>query len=206
MSNRPSSRTAAGVVALAAAIAVAGCGGSTQEAGNGAPAATPANSTAQAASPTSSTATHTKPAKSESGPLQSAQEAAPATVQHAAGTQRRFLMLGNAVCRTVRIGAPAPVRPDARAAQVSAYAKAALPAAQRTAVSLQRIGARAGHEFAFDQVTRDFDLLSSLYLQAAGRARRGHVLLSSINSAERRASSDARRSGLAACAPDPAPS
>jgi hypothetical protein len=97
------------------------------------------------------------------------------------------------------------VRPNAAAAQVRAYAKAALPAAQRTAVSLQRIGAHAGHAFAFDQVARDFDLLTTLYLQAAGRTQKGHVLLASIDSAERRASSDARRSGLPACAPDRAP-
>ena len=115
--------------------------------------------------------------------------------------KRRFLTLGNAVCRTVRIGAPAPVRPGAPAAQVRAYAKAALPAAQRTAVSLQRIGARAGHDTAFGDVARDFDFLTTLYLQAAGRGNRGHALVSSIGSAERRAAFDARRAGLPACAP-----
>jgi hypothetical protein len=188
MSNRRRSRVAT-AVALAAAIAVTGCGGSTRATGNAtgnsSPAAPP-TSTTQAAT----TATHARPAKSAS-PTR---------------TQRRFLILGNAVCRTVRIGAPAPVRPNARPAQVSAYAKAALPAAQRTAVSLQRIGTRARHAIAFDHVARDFTLLSSLYLQAAGRTHGAHALLTSIDSAERRAASDARRSGLPACAPGRAPS
>ena len=206
MSNGPSNRIAASVVGLAAAIAVAGCGGSTHAAASRTVATAPASSTAHAATPTRSTTTHTKTEKSTSGNREHAQKPAAAATQPVAGTQRRFLTLGNAVCRTVRIGAPAPVRAGAPASQVSAYARAALPAAQRTAVSLQRIGAQARHVRAFDEVARDYDLLSTLYLQAAGRAHKDHALLSSIGSAERRATSDARRSGLPSCAPDRTPS
>lgn len=204
MSNRRSSRLAAAAVALAAVIALTGCGGSTHAAGNQSPAAAPASTTSQAAHPTAtrstSTSTSTR-ATSTPATRKRAKQPAATAIQPVRSTQRRFLILGNAVCRTVRIGAPAPVRPNAPAGQVSAYARAALPAAQRTAVSLQRIGTHVRHARAFDQVARDFNLLSSLYLQAAGRAHKGHALLTSIDSAERRAASDARRSGLPACAP-----
>lgn len=200
-----SSRIAAGVLVLAAAVSVSGCGGSTHPAAAGAAVATE-SSTGQAASPIATTVARATSTKHGARARDRAQSPASAQRQPVVSTRRRFLTLGNAVCRTVRIGAPGTVQPGAPAATITAYARAALPAARRTAVSLRRIGARAGHDTAFGEVARDFDFLTTLYLQAGGRVHRGHALLTAIGSAERRAASDARRAGLPACAPGRAPS
>ena len=205
MPNPLSSRIGAGVLVLAVAISLSGCGGSTHPAAAGAVAPTATSSAGQtageAASPISTTAARATSTKHEARARDRAHSPARTQRQPVASTRRRFIALANAVCRTVRIGAPGPVPPGAPAARITAYARAALPAARRTAVSLRRIGARAGHDTAFGEVARDFDFLGTLYLQAVGRGNRGHALLSSIGSAERRASSDARRAGLPACAP-----
>jgi hypothetical protein len=166
------------MLALAAALLCSGCSGTTEL-------ATTTSGASATGSPTSQS-------------VHNAQSAPVRTALH------RFLALGNLVCRTVRVGAPDALSTRATAAEVRAHALAALPAAQRTAVSLQRVATQTSEASAAHQVLLDYRILISLYMHTTTPAPSGHIGPSpagSITTVERRTSVDAVAAGLGTCAP-----
>lgn len=173
-------------LATAAALLLAGCGGSSYQ-----PSATPAATTAE--SPPGSVPVLTPSTTSDS----------PSTpAKHL--TQRHFQELGGAVCRAVGFGSPPSLPLPVTASKLRNYALQALPPAERTFFSLERLARQTARQPGLRQLVTQYRSLVELYLQAALHpAAKARVVASAraISSAQQVTAVAARRAGISACAP-----
>jgi hypothetical protein len=114
---------------------------------------------------------------------------------------REFLREVNEVCIAVRQGAPAPLHTPYTTKALTLYARAARPAASRTAVSLDRLATEAdGH--ALQGVAADYRQAEATYVAAITLARgtkAATALGDQISIREQLASAAARSEGIPAC-------
>lgn len=129
---------------------------------------------------------------------------APAPRPTASARSATPLSLIDSVCRTVRAGAPAPLRSPVTVANVRRHAGAALPAARRTFVSLGRLTTQPAQARAMGPLVARYRLLTGLYTAAAGSTFKPTNLTAvarSISLAEQQAGAAARAAGVPLCAP-----
>jgi hypothetical protein len=120
---------------------------------------------------------------------------------------KRFLVLGNFVCRTVRTGAPGALATAATRRPLVSHAAAAAVPAQRTAVSLGRLAAETSNRAALAPLVAAYRSLARLYRAALSpklTARQAFSVARATVEAEQLAGGTARALGLPACAPAPA--
>jgi hypothetical protein len=117
--------------------------------------------------------------------------------------QRRFEVLAATICRTIRTGTPGRLDAKATLATLRRHAVAAAPAAERTIVSLKRLGTQTGMQSVVERAVADYQQLRALYATVSAIVTQKNLpsLSRSITLAEERASVDAQSSGLRGCAP-----
>jgi hypothetical protein len=120
---------------------------------------------------------------------------------------RHFVALGNSVCRAVRSGAPGPLGTAATRRELVSHAAAAAGPAQRTAGSLERLGAETSHRMALAPLVAAYRSLARLYRAARVpklTAAESFSVARAIVETEQVAGGLARLLGLPSCAPAPA--
>jgi hypothetical protein len=130
----------------------------------------------------------------------SAAAASTSTTARRASTDAPLTVI-DSVCRTVRVGAPPPLRSPVTPLRVQRYASAAAPAAERTLTSLERETSR---RTTLQPLISDYRLLEAAYAagsQASAHPASTRSLARAISAAEQRLGAQARASRLPLCAP-----
>jgi hypothetical protein len=118
------------------------------------------------------------------------------------GHAGRFLQLADAVCRTVRHGAPSSLHEQPTPAMLARYASAWQAPSRRVEKSLQRLAARAPEGVTLGSLIGAYRRLEGNY-EDASRAPAGqlHHWVTILAEDQQRTARAARASGLALCAP-----